>query len=98
MDINDGHDETSYSGVTGTKAPRKGAEETISQQNLKQFCFEGQLVMCQELQKRVEDGGFPPVLWNAGMKREQVLVQDRGVITAGAKSLGRCKAWDPEQR
>ena len=55
--------------------------------------------MCQELQNRVvEDGGFLPLLWNAGMKREQVLVQDRGVITAGAKSLGRCKAWDPEQR
>ena len=46
----------------------------------------------------MEDGGFPPVLWNAAMKREQVLVQDRGVITVGAKSLGRCKAWDPEQR
>jgi hypothetical protein len=96
MDINDGHDETSYSGVTGTKAPRKGAEERISQQNLKQFCFEGQPVMCQELQNRVEDGGFPPVLWNAAMKREQVLVQDRGVITAGAKSLRRCKAWDSQ--
>ena len=47
MDINDGLDKTSYSGVTGTKAPWKGAEETISQQNLKQFCFEGQPVMCQ---------------------------------------------------
>ena len=47
MDINDGLDKTSYSGVTGTKAPWKGAEETISQRNLKQFCFEGQLVMCQ---------------------------------------------------
>ena len=84
--------------MTGTKAPRKWAEETISLQNLKEFYFEGQPVMCQELQKRVEDGGFPPVLWNSAMKREQVLVQDRGVITAGAKSLGRCKAWDPEQR
>ena len=39
MDINDGHD--------GTKAPRKWAEERISQQNLKQFYFEGQPVMCQ---------------------------------------------------
>jgi hypothetical protein len=68
MDINDGHDEASYRGVTGTKTPRKGAEERISQQNLKQFCFEGQPVMCQELQNRVvEDGGFPPVLWNAPM-------------------------------
>ena len=47
MDINDGRDKASSSGVTGTKAPRKGAEERISQQNLKQFCFEGQPVMCQ---------------------------------------------------
>ena len=29
MDINDGHDETSYSGVTGTKPPRKWAQERI---------------------------------------------------------------------
>ena len=47
MDVNDGHDETTYSGVTGTKAPWKGTEERISQQNLKQFYFEGQPVMCQ---------------------------------------------------
>ena len=47
MDINDGHDETSSSGGTGTKAPRMWAEERISQQNLKQFCFEGQPVMCK---------------------------------------------------
>ena len=67
MDINDGLDEASYRGVTGTKTPRKGAEERISQQNLKQFCFEGQSVMCQELQNRVEDGGFLPLLWNAPM-------------------------------
>ena len=52
MDINDGHDEASYSGVTGTRAPWKGAEERISQQNLKQFCFEGQPVMCQYLRFR----------------------------------------------
>ena len=47
MDINDGHDEASYSGVTGTRAPWKGPEERISLQNLKQFCFEGHPVMCQ---------------------------------------------------
>jgi len=32
------------------------------------------------------------------MEREQVLVQERGMITAGAKFLRRCKAWDPWQR
>ena len=47
MDINDGHDKTSSSGGTGTKAPWKGAEERISLQNLKQFCLEGQPVMCK---------------------------------------------------
>ena len=47
MDINDGLDKTSYSGVTGRKAPCNGAEERISQQNLMQFCLEGQPVMCQ---------------------------------------------------
>ena len=39
MDINDGHDETSSSGGTGTKAPWKGAEERICQQNLSSFAL-----------------------------------------------------------
>ena len=36
------------------------------------------------------------MLRNAAMQREQVLVWERGVITAGAKSLRRCKAWDSQ--
>lgn len=46
-DINGGLDKANYSGVIGTEAPLKAVEERISQQNLKQFCFEGQPVMCQ---------------------------------------------------
>jgi hypothetical protein len=37
-------------------------------------------------------------LWISAIQREQLMVQERGVIGCKSKVLRRGEAWDPEQR